>query len=92
MGRSRDRTWCEYLPLSVDNIVNVPYAESFTCLQWSGLVSNSSVVAEGEEAEHEDFQVPRGLICAYSAYFDAVFRKLFAESSTGQSVIDDVQP
>ncbi|KAK4500148.1 hypothetical protein PRZ48_008334 [Zasmidium cellare] len=55
-------------------------------------ISNSSVLEDGEELEEEEFQVPRGLICAYSAYFDSVFRKTFAESNTGRSVIDDVRP
>ncbi|KAF2166413.1 hypothetical protein M409DRAFT_23053 [Zasmidium cellare ATCC 36951] len=55
-------------------------------------ISNSSMVEDGAEVEEEQFQVPRGLICAYSAYFDSVFRKQFVESDTGRSVVDDVRP
>lgn len=55
-------------------------------------ISNSEATAAGDKVEEEEFSVPRGLICAHSAYFDTVFRKQYAESDTGRSVIDDVRP
>ncbi|KAK3625183.1 hypothetical protein LTR56_020539 [Elasticomyces elasticus] len=42
--------------------------------------------------DKQGYQVPRGLICGMSDYFEKAFDPRFVEGQTGKIVLDDVKP